>query len=141
MKRLLKSEVGMTLVELLIAMVVTAIGISALVAGFSSGLVSVNRARVTTTAGTLADKQMESYRQGSFAALSQKAPVEYPTMPTGYWMKSEINWCSASTGPVESCSNIPASRPVLLVTITVRAGSDSAPVLFTESSTFDSSTG
>ena len=41
----LKSEDGMTLIELLVAMVVMVLGISAIVAGFGSGLLSVSRAR------------------------------------------------------------------------------------------------
>ncbi len=59
----------MTLIELLIAMVVMSIGITALVAGFSSGILAVNTARATSTAGTLADKQMELYRQAGFTSL------------------------------------------------------------------------
>ena len=45
LKTCLRAEEGMTLIELLIAMVVMSIGIAALVAGFSSGVVSINRAR------------------------------------------------------------------------------------------------
>ena len=65
----MRAEEGMTLIELLIAMAVMSIGIAALVAGFSSGVVSINRARVTSTAGTLADKQMELYRQAAFTSI------------------------------------------------------------------------
>jgi type II secretory pathway pseudopilin PulG len=57
-----REEAGMGLVELLIAMTVMAIGISAIVAGLSSGLVAVNRARDASTAAAVADKQMEAYR-------------------------------------------------------------------------------
>ena len=60
----------MTLIELLIAMVVMALGISAIVAGFGSGLLSVGRAREASTVGTLADKQMEIYRQAPFTSLT-----------------------------------------------------------------------
>ena len=45
LKTRLRAEEGMTLIELLIAMVVMSIGIAALVAGFSSGILAVNRAR------------------------------------------------------------------------------------------------
>ena len=41
----LRAEEGMTLVELLIAMVVMSIGITAIVAGFSSGILAVDRAK------------------------------------------------------------------------------------------------
>src|SRR5262245_5299361 len=43
-------------------MTVMAIGISALVAGFSSGIVALSNASRIGTAGTLADKQMEAFR-------------------------------------------------------------------------------
>jgi type II secretory pathway pseudopilin PulG len=138
----------MTLIELLIAMVVMSIGIAALVAGFSSGVVSINRARVTSTAGTLADRQMELYRQAAFTSLP--VGLQTPTTPTGpdghsYWMQVNGAWTCAvgtySAGPPATCSGTPASRPLKVLTITVRDGSPTAKLLFTESATFDSSTG
>jgi prepilin-type N-terminal cleavage/methylation domain-containing protein len=57
-----RDEAGFGLVELLIAMTVMAIGITAIVAGMSSGFVAVNRARDASTAAAVADKQMEAYR-------------------------------------------------------------------------------
>jgi prepilin-type N-terminal cleavage/methylation domain-containing protein len=143
----LRAEEGMTLIELLIAMTVLSIGIAALVAGFSSGIVSINRARTTSTAGALADKQMELYRQAAFTSLPDPAGPPTVTTPTGpdghtYWMQVEGGWtCAVGTYSAGSCSGTPASRPVKLVTITVRDGSPTAKLLFTESATFDSSTG
>ena len=63
------SEAGFGVIELLIAMTVMAIGISAIVAGFSSGIVALNNASRTGTAGTLADKQMEAYRALPYASV------------------------------------------------------------------------
>jgi type II secretory pathway pseudopilin PulG len=60
----------MTLVEVLIAMVVMSIGITALVAGLGSGILAVQRGAKVSTAGALADQQMESYRRLSFAAIA-----------------------------------------------------------------------
>lgn len=139
----------MTLIELLIAMLVLSVGIMALVAGFSSGILAVNRARVSSTAGALADKEMEKYRNGSFASLPTTG-AQTPTTPIGadgrqYWMQSNIVYTCAvgtySAGPPASCSGTPTSRPVKLVTITVRDGSSAARILISESATFDSSTG
>ena len=144
----MRAEEGMTLIELLIAMAVMSIGIAALVAGFSSGIVSINRARTTSTAGTLADQQMELYRQASFTSLP--TTLQGATTPTGpdghtYWMQVDGAWTCAvgtySAGPPATCSGTPASRPVKVLTITVRDGSPTAKLLFTESATFDSSTG
>ena len=138
----------MTLIEVLIAMVVMSIGIAALVAGFSSGVVSINRARLTTTAGALADQQMELYRQAAFTSLP--VGLQTPTTPTGpdghtYWMQVDGSWTCAigtySAGPPATCSGTPASRPLKALTITVRDGSSTAKLLFTASATFDSSTG
>ncbi len=141
LKRYLRAEEGMTLIELLIAMTIMSIGIAALVAGFSSGIVSITRANVTSTAGTLADKQMESFRQGSFATVQSKpaAPIDGPDGHR-YSIQSDVSLCSASTGPPASCSAIPASRPVKLVTIEVHDAA-TGKLLFTESTTFDASTG
>ena len=58
----LRREEGFGLIELLIAMLVMALGIMAIVAGFSSGIVALSNASRTGTAGTLADRQMEAYR-------------------------------------------------------------------------------
>jgi type II secretory pathway pseudopilin PulG len=137
-----------SLIELLITMVVISIGIAALVAGFSSGVLAVNRARLGATAGALADKQMELYRQAAFTSLP--VGLQAATTPTGpdghtYWMQVQGAWhCvigTYSAGPPATCSGTPASRPVDLVTITVRDGSATARLLFSESATFDSSTG
>jgi prepilin-type N-terminal cleavage/methylation domain-containing protein len=66
----LRSERGMTLVEVLIAMVVIAIGVTGLVAGLGGGILAVQRSAKATTAGALADKQMEGYRGISFASIA-----------------------------------------------------------------------
>ena len=150
--RRLQPEEGMTLIELLIAMTVMAIGIAALVAGFGSGLVTINRARSTSTAGSLADKQMELYRQAAFTSLTPAAMSgAWLTGSDGntYWVGSSISWTcvvgppnttTSATPPV--CSGTPATRPVKLVSIEVHKGSTSSgPLAFSESATFDSSTG
>jgi type II secretion system protein I len=147
-RRLASAEDGFTLIEMLIAMTIMAIAIAGIVAGFGSGILAVNRARAASTAGVLADSKMEAYRQGSFASLP--IGLQSPTTPTGsdgrtYWMQTDIEWSCAvgtySAGPPASCAGTPASNPVKLVTISVRDGSASARVLFSESATFDSSTG
>ncbi len=147
LKTRLRADEGMTLIELLIAMTVMSIGIAALVAGFSSGIVSINHSRLTSTAGSLADQQMELYRQASFASLP--TTLQSATTPNGpdghtYWMQVDGSWTCAigtfSAGPPPSCSGTPASRPVKSVTINVRDGSASARLLFSETTTFDSST-
>jgi len=62
LRRLRHDETGIGLIELLIAMGVLAIAISAQLAVFSSSYVSLGRANMKGTAVTMADKQMEAYR-------------------------------------------------------------------------------
>jgi prepilin-type N-terminal cleavage/methylation domain-containing protein len=148
-----RDDVGMTLIELLIAIVVLALGVSALVAGLGSGLLSIQRGGQTSIAGTLADKQMENYRQLSWSAISATG-LQAPTTATGsdnhtYWLQANIDWtCPLDTASPQAeystpptCSGTPASRPVKLVTIVVRDGSSTGKILFSENSTFDASTG
>jgi prepilin-type N-terminal cleavage/methylation domain-containing protein len=147
-----QSEEGMTLIELLIAMVVMAIGISAIVAGFGSGILAVDRARLTSTVGALADTQMEQYRQAAFTSLtpgalsgSSKSGSDGRT----YWVGTTISWTcvvgpantTTSTAP-PACTGTPPSRAVKLVTVEVHEGPTSSGALrFSETATFDSSTG
>jgi prepilin-type N-terminal cleavage/methylation domain-containing protein len=147
----LQSEEGMTLIELLIAMAVMALGISAIVAGFSSGLLSISRARQASTVGTLADRQMELYRQAPFSSLTPGAlsgGTQTGSDGRTYWVGSTISW-TCIVGPPNTttnltpptCTDTPASRAVKLVEIEVHKGSTSSGELaFSESATFDSST-
>jgi type II secretory pathway pseudopilin PulG len=57
-----REETGFGLIELLMAMVMLNVGILAVVAAFSSGNAALARASQISTAASLADKQMESYR-------------------------------------------------------------------------------
>jgi len=66
----LAGDDGFGLVELLIAMTILVTGITAIVAGFSSGIVALQRSSQVSTAGVLADQQMESYRRVRFAAIA-----------------------------------------------------------------------
>jgi Tfp pilus assembly protein PilV len=57
-----RDESGFGMLELLMAMVMLNVGILAIVAAFSSGNASLARANRISTAGALANKQMEAYR-------------------------------------------------------------------------------
>ena len=84
MRRLATSEDGFGLIELLIAMLVMALGIMAIVAGFSSGIVALSNASRTGTAGTLADKQMEAYRALPYDQHRAHELAELGGPPTSY---------------------------------------------------------
>ena len=147
----LHAEEGMTLIELLIAMVVMSIGIAALVAGFSSGILSVRRAHLAATSAALADKQMENYKQATFTSLTPGAlsgGTQTGSDGRTYWVGKTISWTcvvgpanTTTSATAPTCTGTPASRPVKLVSVEVHNGSTSAaPLLFSESTTFDSST-
>jgi Tfp pilus assembly protein PilV len=57
-----RDESGFGMLELLMAMVMLNVGILAIVAAFSSGNAALARASQISTAGALANKQMEVYR-------------------------------------------------------------------------------
>jgi type II secretory pathway pseudopilin PulG len=62
-------EGGFGLVELSISMVMLAVALLALVAALSSGIITLQRAGATGTAGTLADRQMERYRAIKYTSI------------------------------------------------------------------------
>ena len=149
--RRLQAEDGVTLVELLIAMVVMAIGISAIVAGYSSGILAVDRAK--------ADVDRRRARRPADGALPPG--LVRGSAPTGLRQRHDDDSTTDDVLDADRRSldlrvrrrrrcpigwrrrpARPASRPVKLVTITVRDGPPpEGRVLFSESSTFDSSTG
>ena len=137
----------MTLIELLIALTVMAIAIFAIVAGFSSSILAVQRGGKASVAGTLADQKVEAYRQGTFASIP--IGVQTPALATGsdgrsYYVATTVSWTcvigaiTATTPP--TCTGTPASRPVKLVAVDVHDSTATGKVLASESSTFDSST-
>jgi Tfp pilus assembly protein PilV len=64
-----RDESGFGMLELLMAMVMLNVGILAIVAAFSSGNAALSRANRISTAGALANKQMEMYRGLKYANI------------------------------------------------------------------------
>jgi type II secretory pathway pseudopilin PulG len=158
-----REESGFGLVELLVAMTIMVVAITALVAGLSSGFLAVNRAAKASTAAAVADIQMEGYRKVRFTAIPLTCVAPTPpatdcfttnmvTGPDGrsYQVDHEIRWnCAAGTLDITVsppiCTPTPtgaAARPAKRVTIVVKDPSTSPPKeLFRETSTFDQATG
>lgn len=138
----LPREAGFTLVELLIAMTLMAIGIAAIVAGFSSGVLAIGRASQASTAAAIADQQMETFRQEPYTSIALSATCPNPpaaTQLTGsdgrvYLMTTTV--CAATP----STSGGTNGEAVKQVTITV-VDKQTNKTLVTETSTFDSLTG
>jgi prepilin-type N-terminal cleavage/methylation domain-containing protein len=155
LQRRWKSDDGFGLVELLIAMTVLVVGISGIVAAFSSGMVALRNASRVSAAGAVADKKMETFRAQTFAAIAAGTTTSSPVGPDGrtYWVQvvvvdntcdaQQAGWTLDTTVTPAVCreGTVAVSRPVKLVTIVVRDGSSTARLLFRESSTFDASTG
>jgi hypothetical protein len=104
----------------------------------------------------LADKQMELYRQAAFTSLTPMSGPQPGSDERTYWVGATVDWTcvfdpstkiSIPPPPTPTplpppCPGTPANRSVKLVSIEVHEGSTSAgALLFSESATFDSSTG
>ncbi len=126
------SERGMGMVELVIAMFLLAVAVSALVTTFASSAVSLRRAAQKGTALTLADTQMEWYRRlpftsiridGSSCTAGAVDCVGIPTSGTYVTAHSSDGTIPPATGQAlagqngdDACSGGPACDPEQPVT-------------------------
>jgi len=97
LRRLRREETGLGLIELVIAMGLLAIAISAQLTVFASSYMSLSRASTKGTAVTLADGQMETYRTVAYSCI-------YLTSVTGDTTYSGDSAYSASQVTGSSCS-------------------------------------
>ena len=164
MRTLLRREGGFGLVELLLALTLLNIGLLAVVAAFSAGIVSLNRAGRVTTAGVLADGQMELYRALKWSSIRLE-PSSIPNVAP-YTTDSAYNATQVTgscPGPPDECnasrvasgadgksyrvdtyifSEAPAGgRAVKKVTVVVRDAGNLTVTFARQISTFDQSTG
>jgi type II secretory pathway pseudopilin PulG len=98
------------LIELLLAMTMLNIGLLAVVAAFSSGIVSLNRASRVTTAAVLADGQMELYRALTYSSIRlepSSIPGVAPYTTDSAYSGSQVT--ATCAGPPPECN---ASRQV-----------------------------
>ena len=63
----LSAEAGFGLIEVLLAIIIITVAIMVLVSGFASATVAINRASRISTAGVIADSQMERFRSMTYA--------------------------------------------------------------------------
>ncbi|HEY7148415.1 MAG TPA: type II secretion system protein [Gaiellaceae bacterium] len=152
------------MVELLIAMTMLNIGLLAVVASFSSGIVSLNRAGRVTTAAVLADGQMELYRALTYDAIQldpSTIPGTAPYNTDSAYNATQVTGsctgnppqCNASrqvTGADNKSYRIDTyivsvtpsgGRPVKKITIVVRDYNNLTLQFARQVSTFDQSTG
>lgn len=161
---------GFGLVELLIAMTILTIGLSAIMATFESGVIATRRASRTLTATALAASQLELYRALTYSviALDQTAvnatDSTYRADPAlGGSIGNDITTSTGCSGLPNQCnpsftatgadggsyridtyvvSSAPAGgHAVKLVTVVVRNASSLSTTYTRQSSTFDVATG
>jgi type II secretory pathway pseudopilin PulG len=122
MRTRLRAEAGIGLVELLIAMTILAVALLALVAAFSSGALTLQRAGQTSTASALANQQMELYRGLKYCAIRLDDSASNLPGPTPYtsdaaYSASQVLDTAVCGGSAQPCAAGPppecdASRDV-----------------------------
>jgi len=164
------NEQGFGLVELLAATMMLMVGILALFAMFESGIRTIKRASTVTTAGALADREMENVRAIRYDSiglpeilvLAAAAPYSSdPAYQSTAANRVALNACGTAPcttkAPVQTLTGadgksyrvdtyvtwqtIAAGRAVKLVSIVVRDGADTTKVWARTASSFDASTG
>ena len=170
MLRKLRAEGGFGLIELLIAMVILNVGLLAVLAAVVSGQTALRRASRIATASTLADAQMELYRALTYSAIALDTTAVDTTDTTyrndaalGGTIANDITASGGCLSTTTQCnpsrvligpdrgsyrvdtyivSRTPSGgRPVKLVTVVVRDGTNLARTYVRQSSSFDASTG
>lgn len=125
----LRSDEGQGLIELMIAMFILAIALSAIFALMTSGALSLQRAGEKGTALTLAEQQMEIYRTVDYADIRLSAsalsavPAEYTSNAPTSTTACLSNLLSTGTPPgclvvdtltgatKSSCTSVPTTFP------------------------------
>jgi len=116
----LRGESGFGLIELLIAMTVLSIGILALFAMFESGIRSTSRASTVTTAGALADSEMENFRAIRYDAigLPESLVAAAVTSSPPYGSDAAYQAVLADRVDVAACGTPPCTTKVPVQTLT-----------------------
>jgi type II secretory pathway pseudopilin PulG len=163
-RAVLRRNGGFGLIELLMALTMLNIGLLAVVAAFSSGIVSLNRASRVTTAAVLADGQMELYRSLTYAAI-QLDPSTIPgtapyTTDSAYSASQVTGSCTGNPPQCNASRQVTGAdnksyrmdtfivtvtptggRAVKKITVVVRDYNNLAVSFARQVSTFDQSTG
>jgi prepilin-type N-terminal cleavage/methylation domain-containing protein len=110
MRTRLRAEAGFGLIELLIAMTVLAVALLALVAAFSSGALTLQRAGQTSTASALANQQMERYRSLKYCSIrldDASIPGTAPYTSDPAYSPSQVLDTAVCGGSAQPCSGGP----------------------------------
>jgi Tfp pilus assembly protein PilV len=133
----LRNEDGIGLVELLIALLVLNVGIFATLGAFTSAATTIRRASHISTAAALADKQMEAYRDSSYASIPP-ACNPTPTTSTTTSSATGADGRQYTVTTTASCASQQSSGSAYVkqVTLQVSDPGDNNKILVTSPSTF-----
>jgi type II secretory pathway pseudopilin PulG len=109
MRTRVRAEAGFGFVELLIAMTVLAVALLALVAAFSSGALTLQRASQTSTATALANQQMELYRGLKYCAVrldDASLPAPTPYTSDAAYSASQVLDTATCGGSTPTCTAV-----------------------------------
>jgi Tfp pilus assembly protein PilV len=130
----LRGEEGLGLVELLIALLVLNVGIFATLGAFTSAATAINRASHVSTAATISDKQMETYRDTRYDTIPSSGTTT--TSVTGADGRTYTVVATFTNGSQLTTGTYQGSVYVKQVTLAVKDPADHNRVLVTSSSTF-----
>ena len=130
----LRGEDGLGLVELLIALLLLNVGIFATLGAFTSAATAINRASHISTAATVSDKQMETYRDTPYNTIPSSGTTT--TSVTGADGRTYTVVATFANGSQLTTGTYQGSVYVKQVTLAVKDPADHNRVLVTSSSTF-----
>jgi prepilin-type N-terminal cleavage/methylation domain-containing protein len=104
-----RREAGFGMVELLCAMTILAVGILAVFALFHAGIVNISRASTITTAGALADTEMERFRAVKYSTLGL-AQIDVDAIASGDPYKNDSAWRPISSPVNELNSTVVVTK-------------------------------
>ena len=111
------NEAGFGLIEVLIAMTVLSIGILALFAMFESGIRQISRASTVTTAGALADRELEGFVAMRYDSIG--LPESLVTTAAGPYSSDPAYAASPSSRVgLNACGTAPCTTKVPVQTLT-----------------------
>ena len=107
---------GFGLVELLIAMTVLLVGVLAVFLMFESGIITIKRASIRTTASALADAQLESFRAIKYDSIGL-VDAQVTSAAAPYTTDPAYQASAASRVALSACGTAPCTTKVPVQTL------------------------
>lgn len=136
-----RAKGGFALIELLISMTVLVVGMFALLATFTSGYTTLNRADVKGSATMLADRTMESYRGQRFIDIAAGTTTTTYTNATTPPSPDGRTYSVSSVVTAAAATNTSGANARSIKSIVVTVADAAGKQWFTERSTFEALSG